>query len=280
MRATVRQFFFLSAITALSLIAVSCTPASEQPRVGTPAFHWNSARQTFSAGDYAKASDNLGEVIKTDNEYTARALPWRLVLLSGMAKGYAELAETWEYGTRANRANPTPFRTQGNRFRSSAGQLALQFAETLQKFEGVSKKDKVTLAFPYPTGSAAEIPALKRVSSGILIPEAEVETVQKRVLERAVLLAACRAVGAPDDAAKAQQIFKSDTVQVEWPVFALALANSLYDQSQVFAPDKLARPDRIELLLNEATEMLQGVAEDKEVKALKAKIQKSLKKQR
>lgn len=280
MRATGRQVFSVSAIITLSLITVSCSTAPEQPRVGTPIFHWNAALQTFSAADYNKANDNLGEVIQTDNEYTGRALPWQLVLLSGMAKGYADLSETWEYGARANRANPTPFRNQMNEYRRFGGQLALQFAETLMKFETAGKGQKVTLAFPYPTGSAAEIAQLKRVSSGILIPEAEAEDLRSRVIERAVLLATCRAAGAPDDAAKTAQIFKSETVQVEWPVFALALAHGLYEQSQLFARDQLDRPDRLQYFCEQALPLLKDVPESKETKALNANIEKSLKRVR
>ena len=277
MRATGRQVYLVCTTIAITLIAVSCSLAPEGPRPGTPAFQWNAAKQAFSAGDYAKAADNLERVAKSDNEFTARALPWHLVLLSGMAQGYIDLAETFDKGARANRANPTPFLKLVNQYRNHAEDLAIQFFETLQKFSGASKKQKVILAFPYPTGSAAEITALKRISSGILLPDAEVETVGKRVVEKQVLLAACRAVGAPEDAAKTQQILKSDTVQVEWEVFALAIAQELYDQSQLFARDKLDRPDRLQMFCGKALESLQDVPDSKEVKTLKAAIQKSLK---
>jgi len=279
MRATGRRNFLLCSIVTLTLMAVSCA-GPEQPKVGTPLFHWNAAKQTFAAGDYDKVNNNLGDVIRTDNEYTARAMPWRLVLLSGMTKGHSELADTWESGANANRTNPAPFRTQMNVYRKLGGQLALQFAETLQKFEATHKGQKVTLEMPFPSGSAAEIPQLKRVSGGILIPEAESETLEKRVIERAVLRAACRAVGAPDDAAKAQQIFKSEPLQIEWPVFATALAYSLCDQAELFTNERLDRPDRLEYFTKKALELLKAVPDSKEVKSLKARAEKLLKKKR
>ena len=279
MRATGRRNFLLCSIVTLTLMAVSCA-GPEQPKVGTPLFHWNAAKQTFGAGDYNKANDNLGEVIRTDNEYTARALPWRLVLLAGMTKGNSELAEIWENGAGANRTNPTRFRTQANVYRKLGGQLALQFAETLQKSEAANKAQQVTLVMPFPAGSAAEIPQVKRVSSGILIPEAEADTLEQRVRERAVLLAACRAVGAPDDPAKAQQVFKSEPLQIDWPVFAAALANSLYDQADLFTNEHLDRPDRLEYFSKKALELLKAVPDSKEVKSLKANIDKLLKKKR
>jgi len=270
--------FLLCAIITLSLMAVSCSTAPEQAKVGTPAFHWNAAKTTYSAADYNKVNDNLGDVIRTDNEFTARALPWRLVVLDGITKGYSELADVWESGGNANRANPTPFRNQMNLYRNRGGQLALQYAETLQKLEATGQGQKVTLAFAFPSGSAAEIPQLKRASSGMLMPEAEIASLEKRVIERAVLLAVCRAAGAPEDSAKAQQIFKSDPVQVEWPVFAAAVANGLYEQAQFFTRDHLDRPDRVEYFGKKALEHLKAVPESKETKSLRAKIEKMMKK--
>lgn len=197
-----------------------------------------------------------------------------------MVKGNAELAETWDRGATANRANPTPFRTQTNLYRRTAGQLTLQFAETLQKFEAANRGKKVSLAMAFPSGSASEIPQLKRVTSGIVIPEAEAEALQKRALERAVLLAACRAVGAPEDPAKGQQIFSSGSLKIEWPVFAAALANSLYDQAELFTRDRLDRPDRLELFAKKALDLLKDVPDSKETKALKASLEKLLKKKK
>lgn len=280
MKAPGRRKLLLLCVIALTVMLVACSTGPPQAKMGTPQFHWNAAIQTHGAGDYAKVNDNLGEVIKTDNEFTARALPWRLVVLSGLTKGYADLADVWEAGVNANRANPTPFRTQMNAYRRLGGQLALQFGETLQKLQAANKGQKVTLAFAFPSGSAAEIAQLKRVSSGYVIPEAEVETLQRRVLEREVLLATCRAVGAPEDSAKAQQTFRTGPVEVEWPVFAAALASSAYDLSQMFTRDHLDRPDRLEFFAKQALELLKGVPDSKETKSLRAKIEKALKKQR
>jgi hypothetical protein len=278
MKATPRRNLLLFVAVTLSLLALSCSTGPEQAKVGTPVFHWNAARTTYGSADYNKVNDNLAEVIKTDNEFTARALPWRLVVLDGMTKGYSELAEIWESGGNANRAHPTPFRTQMNLYRKTGGQLALQYAETLQKFEAAGKGQKVTLAFAFPTGSAAEIPQLKRAASGLQMPEVEIATLEKRVLDRAVLLAACRAAGAPEDSAKAQQIFKTDPVEVEWPVFAAAVANGLCEQAQFFTRDHLDRPDRVEFFGKKALEFLKAVPESKETKSQRAKIEKTMKK--
>jgi hypothetical protein len=162
-------------------------------------------------------------------------------------------------------------------YRTQASQLALQFAESLQKFEA-TKDPNVTLAFPYPSGSLSMPTQLKRVTGGILVQQSDIDDLEKHLLAKGVLLAACRAVGAPEDTAKAQQTLKGETTQVPRDVFTLALANTLYEQSQLFTRDRLDRPDRIQMFCNEALEILQGLKENKEAKALAAKIQKSMKK--
>jgi hypothetical protein len=277
MKGTGIQVLFCCAVVTVSLIATSCSTAPEGPKIGTPAFYWSAAKQTFAAGDYLRANDNLAQVTKSDNEFTARALPWRLVVASGLAQGFMDLAENFELGAHANRNNPTPFRRQVNMYRTQASQLALQFAESLQKFEA-TKDPNVTLAFPYPSGSLSMPTQLKRVTSGILVQQSDIDDLEKHLLAKGVLLAACRAVGAPEDTAKAQHTLKGETTQVPRDVFTLALANTLYEQSQLFTRDRLDRPDRLQMFCNEALEILQGLKENKEAKALAAKIQKSLKK--
>jgi hypothetical protein len=232
----------------------------------------------FAAGDYVKTNDNLGQLTRSENEFKARALPWKLVVASGMAQGYMELAKYYEYGARAKKDNPTPFRKHVNLYRGNASQLAMQFAEAFQQFQQTVKDEKIKLEFSLPPGSAAEIQQLKKVSSGMLLQQSEMDDLERRSLTRGVLLAICRAIGAGQDTAKAQQVFKSGPVEIDRPTFLLAMANSMADQSELFARDKLDRPDRVELFSKQALEALKGIPETKETKALAAKVQKSLKK--
>ncbi len=275
---TAKQAIFLCAILGASLIAISCSSGPRPPQPGTPPFFWAAAKQTFNAGDYTKALDNLASLTKSDNDFTARALPWQLVLSAGMFQGYQDLAETYEGGAKAKRDNPTPFRKQVTLCRTAAGQLAMQFAEAYHKFQQTNKEGPVTLAFPYPAGNTMPAPALKRISSGIIVPEAEADTMQKQALQRGVLLAVCRALGVGEDVAKAQEMFKAENVQAPRDSFQLAMANALYEQSQLFTRDKLDRPDRMDILNKEAMEVAKGLPANKETKALLNKIQKSTKK--
>ena len=269
-------------ITALTIVAavtaVSCSSGPTAPQKGTPAFYWSAAQETYATGDYLKTSDHLESLLRSENEFSAKAQPWQLVITAGLASGFGELADHYELGARANKSNPTPFRRQVSDFRTSFNRYALQFAESFQQFVKTNKDEKIALAFNYPTGSTAAVPQLKNVATGILIPAPELNTVQKRVIERGVLLSACRAAGAEDDAPRAQALFKSGAVEVPRSTFVLAMAEELHDEAQLYAPGKIDQPDRMRTFCNLALDALKTLPETKETKEVASKIQATLKK--
>ncbi len=260
------------------LLLASCASGPAAPEKGTPAFYWQAAKETFAAGDYSKTADHLERIIKTQNEFTPKAQPWRLVLTSGLSRGYAELADDYEQGGRANKTNPTPFRRQVSDYRAQAAQIALAFAETYETFEKLNKDQQVSLAFPFPVATATEPPQISRLTRGVLLQEADMDDVQKKVLARAVVLTATRAAGAAGDVAKAQEMFKSGDAKVPRDVFVLAMANALYDQSQLFTVTKLDQPQRLKFFCDHALEAVKTVPPSKDTKDVMAKIQAALKK--
>jgi hypothetical protein len=267
-------------LIAAGLFTVSCDSGPTAPQKGTPAFYWSAAQETFGSGDYLKTSDHLESLLRSDNEFRARAQPWQLVVTAGLADGFRDLADNFETGARSNKSNPTPFRRQVSDFRTSANRHALQFAEAFQHFLKTNKDEKIVLAFTYPTGSTAFVPQLKQVAAGILIPPPEITNAQKRALERGVLRSACRVAGAPDDSARAQALFKSGSVEIPRSDFVVAMAGALHDEAQIYAPGKGDQPDRMKTFCNLALDALKSVPESKESKELTAKIQGTLKKLR
>jgi hypothetical protein len=274
-----RAILFPAAIT-ITVIFVSCSTGPPAPQKGTPAFYWSAARETFSANNYVAALDDLGQILRTDNEFVARALPWRLILSSGMTEGYMELADSFEHGARMRKTDPADFRRQMSAQRGFANQVALQFAETYQTFSKSNKDPNIVLDFPFPTGNAAPVPEFFKIGAGIPIQPVDVENAQNRSLQRSVLLATCEAVGAPDDAAKAQQIFKAGNVQTPRNVFVLAIAKSLYEIGGLYGSMKLDIPDKQKLFYTNALAALETLPESKETKQLSSKIQAELKKKK
>ena len=134
-----------------------------------------------------------------------------------------------------------------NTYRGAANTLALQFADNFSKFQ--SKDEFITLAFAYPTGSPTEVVLLNKVAGGAWLSEAEIETAQKRAIEHAVLLATCRAAGAKNDPAKAQDLLKTGEAKIPRAAFVEAMAAALFEESQLYAHNKLDQPDKMKSLL-------------------------------
>ncbi|MCX6624304.1 MAG: hypothetical protein NTY38_25220 [Acidobacteria bacterium] len=272
---TVKTGLFLAAFLTPILLLTSCASGPSAPEKGTPAFYWQAATETYAAANFLKASDHLESLSRSPNEFTARALPWRLVLTAGIAKGYMDLADNYEYGARANKTNPTPFRKLVSEYRTRANQYSLHFAETFDKFQTANKDPQIAFAFAFPTGAASQAPELLKAAQGIILTPDEADTANRRTLERAIILEFCQAVGAAGDAAKAQQVFASSDKKVARGTFLLAMAQALYDQSQLYESRKLDQPDRMKSFCALAAGAMKDVPESKASKELNLKIQRA-----
>jgi hypothetical protein len=271
---------FLLPLTILTItftfLLISCSSGPKAPEMGTPAFYWLAAKESWASGDYMKTADNLDRAMRGSKDHESEARPWSLVLTAGLAKGYIELADTFENGARVNKTNPAAFRKQTSDYRRFARGLALQMTERYRQFEDV-KDDPVSLSFTFPSGTQALPPLMTRIGSGMLPAPVDLETAQRAVLQRNVILATARAAGAAEDSSKASQIFRDGEVKVPRPQFMFALAQFLHEISELFGPKKLDEPNMMQLLAEEASHAIKGVPDSKEVKTLNEKIQKALK---
>jgi len=261
----------------VALVATSCSTGPAPPRPGTPAFYWDAAKQNYHTGDIQKTEGNLVDILSTDNEFSARARAFEIVISSALLQGFHQLSDSFEEGSRANKANPMPLHKQVITFRHYGGAAALQLVQTTRAFLDKDKDANVRLAFDYPGGTVAEPPALKKVASGAMVTDADRDVLQGAMLRRAMLLSVCQVVGAENDSAKAAEKFKGE-VLVPREVFLLALAKTFDEQSDLFGPKNMAEPDHQKLMLQQALDVLHAVPETKETKALAARIQVSLKK--
>jgi hypothetical protein len=261
----------------LSCFILGSCSGDSGPEPGTPAFYWAAAKEAFATKDYAKTMDHLEKLTASDNEFSARARPWLLVMTSGMTRGYMDLADSFDAGAHANKNSPTEFRRHTNAYRGAGNRMALEFVEVFDKFQK-GKDDPVPIAFPFPTGSAAPVAQLAKAAAGMMLQQAELEAAEKRALERGVLLAACEAAGAPDDSAKAQELLKPGTLQVPRSAFVTVMAGRLFDESRLYGARQIDDPQKMKMLCSRALDALKTVPETKQTKDLGSKISKSLKK--
>jgi len=211
----------------------------------TPEFYWSAAMETWAAGDYVKTADHLDHLLSSTNVYTARAIPWSLVLTGGMAAGYMELADDYAAGAHIKKTDALAFNHKAYELRAAASKLALHFAENVEIL-GQWRTGPVPLAFPFPRGTAAQPALASQIAAGIELVPADRDMAQRLIIERNVLLAACLASGSPNDAAKTAEIFGHDGATVTRTVFAKGLAHmleresTLYERQQLDDPEKLA----------------------------------------
>jgi hypothetical protein len=258
------------------MVWYSCSgPAAPEP--GSPGFFWNAAKGTWDAGDYTLTAEHLDDLLtKDEDEYGARALPWALVLTSGVADGYMEAADAYQKGVKANKAGAEPLRREMVRYHDAASRLVLQFADKFEAFNKL-KLDSVPLAFAFPKGSAAAVPTLLTVGLGNMPAAALVDTALKLTLQRNVILAASRAAGCGEDAVKAAQVFAAPGAKVERATFQLAMANTLFAMAEMFSRGKLDDTEKLGILCQRAQNALKSVPESSDTKELTDKIVQAMK---
>ena len=266
------QKLFQGLLLLIALITVSCSSEAPANKMGTPEYFWSGANQTFGMKDYAKTADHLENLTKTDNQFTSQGFPFRLILLSGLSEGYAGLADNLDEGSKANRGMLTTFRKHVMDARRQANVYALQFAQAVETFEKRPKTDTITIVMPMPAGSTVESFQETQLEKGILKAPADVEAARSKALDRYILLSLCRALGAKDDSAKAQQMMQGGKADVPRAVFMTALATSLYNASDIYTQKKLDTPNRVEFLTKHALDSLDGLPDSKDIKDLKKKI--------
>ncbi len=264
----------LPAVIGILFLSAGCNSGPTPPQPGTPEFLWSAAKTTYGAGDFVKADDDLAQLAKGTSDFAVRSRPLAIIVTSGIAKAYVDLADDFEAGAQVNRANPTPFRRQVNLFRSEASSTAMQTAELVHEFLKSNPADPILLEIAYPSGSAAQPVSLQRVAKGMLLPDAEIDSLQKEMIQRGVLMSMTRAAGAGEDTAKALEIFKAPKVTVAKPAFGLEIAKVMLDLTDLYTPKKLDEPNRMNILTEEVDEALQWAPAGKETKDAAAKLAK------
>jgi len=251
--------------------------------MGTPDWYWLSAKEQYAAGDLAKTQEHLEKIMEGENQYKAKASIWHLVLLAGMARGHRELADAYETGAPGARAQTAEFRRTVNDQRRTSKQYSIGLAQEITRFQKESAgAEKVALEFPFPSGSASEPAALVNIRKGSLPNDADRAATHRQTIARGMVLQVAAVVG--EDAAKAQELFKTVPVEVPRAVFLQGMADSMTEQAALFSRKKLQEPDKQKLMLELASGCAKSAAEaasddklKKKIKDLQAKIEKDQK---
>jgi hypothetical protein len=237
------------AILSLLLALTACSGGSGSPSAAVTTgksadFYWSAARETYALGDYMKTADHLEHLLEGQNAYTARAIPWYLVVTSGMANGYMKLADQYTAGARINKSAATALHLKASAYRTTASQVALRFAQQADKLKDIPL-GLTPLSFSLPKGSASETELLTQIAKGRELTPADAESAETLAVQHAVLMAACQAAGAPNNVARAEEIFASANAEVARAAFGKAMADMLDAESTLYTRNKLDEPEKL-----------------------------------
>jgi hypothetical protein len=231
----------------LGLTGLTSCSGPTAPTASSIEFYWSAARETYAAGDYTKTADHLERVIESDNRYTARAIPWYLVLTSGMAAGYMDLADQYSAGAHIRKADGLAFRSKAADYRTMASKLVLRFAQNVDKI-GKVPLGSMPLGFPLPKGNAADPALFAQIARGIQLTPADAQNAEALAIEHSVLMTACLAAGAPNDMAKAEEILGRPSPSASRDAFSKAIARLLEKESSLYSRDKLDDPEKLAIV--------------------------------
>ena len=247
---TISQGRYFGVLSATGLVALlsSCSSSSLSTPRAESAELWSAANERYMAGDYLKAISNLESLLDRYRQYCARALPLSLVLTSGVAAGYLDVAESYAAGARANKAKATALKRKASVYRALANHMVLQFAESARRIEQLAG-GSVQLAFAPPRGNGAEPPLFEKIASGIEPDQADEETTVALAVDYGVLVSVTNAAGAANNFAKVAPLLQRGEVLVPRATFMKAIAGSLERESQLYARNKLDDAPKLAMLL-------------------------------
>jgi hypothetical protein len=189
-----------------------------------------------------------------------------------------DLSDAAETAMKKSPARAIPIRRQMTAWRGDANSMALELADTFQKFAAANKETTVPLEFPWPpVGSAASPPQLDQFASGMPLKAADMEALETAMIQHAVMIAAARVTGSGEDTAKAQEIFKQPKPSAPAETFLVNMGQVFYDLSALYGPRKLDTPHRRDMMITLATMALKPYPQDKAATSLLQKIQKDSK---
>ena len=146
----------LCALTVM--IIVSCSPPEKRPTGWAKVYE--DGKELFGRSDFERAVDYVRELalIEPSNDYSERGQVLSVILLSGLAQGYWEVAEA--YGAGIDKLEDPAQRSEYRRLRLDAYQYArthaLHLAEVARQFveshevEEVGERKELMVECPYP----------------------------------------------------------------------------------------------------------------------------------
>jgi hypothetical protein len=209
-----------------------------------------------------KTQEHLGRLLDADSPFKARAAAWRAVVLGGLSRGHKELGEAYATGVQEKEARAKEFQNPIQQNRRDARQYAIELTESLGKIsQALQGSDKVTLEFPFPTGSPNPSPVLGVIRGGEAPPQNQQIEAAMETIKRSILLQTTEMVGDGEETNRARTKFESGPVEISRTEFDFRLGQTLFAISGLFERKQLNEPQVRKILLERSLSLVGGALE-------------------
>jgi hypothetical protein len=262
-------------VTVLAALLAGCSSDSKPkpPQPGSPEFNWLAAKAAFTKGEYDKANGLFSQLAHGTSPFAENARPLALMTSLSLASANMELSEKYLEGSKKTRGNVAPYMRSSGAYKSKTTSAAMQFIEEARRFSEVNQDKEVTLVLPMPEGDKSDPPQYKKITTGLPVPASEIPGIEKAVVARELIKNMSLTLGEAKDLEKARAKYQNNEAKAKGADVLLTVAKGLYAVSEMFAPKKLAQPNRIiSAVYEEALKDLKMVKDNKEARELEKKI--------
>ena len=219
---------------------------------------WKEVNREYESRDYINTLNYLDDLLRTENDYTARAAALKVVILGGMTRSALEIEEACAEGIfMVKQADGGPYKACIEAFRWRARTNTLGLIEALSELEkSTAAGGTVSLDFPLPEASAEPSPMIGRTRAGAMPAEKVFEPSVARIVDRQILLQVCDVV-AKGEVPAVKDMFASPPVTIPKETFLVGVAKTLLVAAAVFGEDRLDDTPKRSATLKRARECLQ-----------------------
>ena len=242
----------------LLVITMSCTPPVERPKGWGKVYE--DGKELFARSDFRRALGFVRDVAMSEpsHDYTARGLVLSIILSSGSAQGYQELAEAYQAGT--DKLEDPKHRSEYRRLRQDSYQYArthaLQLAEVarrLVEFQDKEEMKDLIVECPYPSAEASSAnQPLEHAKEGSWIPPEERRKAQLIAIRMQIRRSLAAALGV--EAAETSDALRAGTAKVSNIAFNLYLAKELLVGTKIFSTQGLDEGRNLVIMCEQANE--------------------------
>ena len=242
----------------------------------TPEFAYNEAKEAMSAIKIEKAISLTNEVMsKYPNSVQAqRARILRVVLLTGLAHGYGDLADAYVTGFENGGKNAGKLRSAAFDFYRKKKNAVLSFSESCDyMIQNYSDKADYVLECDFPSKEAPMNRLIEEVKKGNLLDSEQLKIAEEQELREGVLVSLSTFLGAKGDRNQARKLLEEGSKPLDPAEFFVRAGRIFLDDQQLFGRKMLNEVQYYRLFFQKAQECLdlaQKILKDKPIKETQA----------